>query len=664
MNSHISPPNSTLRYAEHLIHPKYRADVDGLRAIAVLLVIGFHSFPSVFKGGFVGVDIFFVISGYLITTIIFGSLEKNSFSFVEFYGRRIKRIFPALILVLAGCFAFGWFVLLPGEFKQLGKHIAGGAGFISNLILWNESGYFDNAAEAKPLLHLWSLGVEEQFYIVWPMLLWLAWKTRFNLLAITIAVAALSFMLNIGTVRGNTVTAFYSPQTRFWELMLGSLLSNVLPHRLRTFTRFKHTVEMWLSRSTYAKTVALNEISIRNAMSVSGVALILISAFIVTKASQFPGWLALLPTLGTMLVISAGLNAWLNRVILSNRMLVLIGLFSYPLYLWHWPLLSFARIIVMGTPSPEIRILSIIASIFLAWLTYRFYEKPIRSEKYSAAKIITLSILMVSVGYAGYKSYQLGGLPFRFPKIVQEITTFEYDYSKAYRERTCFLDPEQTYSDFKYCETRGEDPHKSSLLLWGDSFSAHLYPGYKESYGKTYNVIQRTASGCPPILGLNIDDRPNCKDINDQIFELIKSRRPEKIILAAEWPRYDWTKIAGTISQLRMIGITDIDLIGPVPLWIDSLPKQLYLQYLSDPFHRVAKRMTFGLNPDFFEFEILLTDFSKRMGVNYISPAKILCNKEGCLTRLGDSSDTLTACDYGHLTETGSRFLVSRIHQP
>jgi peptidoglycan/LPS O-acetylase OafA/YrhL len=186
-------------------------------------------------GGFIGVDIFFVISGYLISTIIFGSLERNNFSFTEFYIRRIKRIFPALLLVLLACFAFGWITLTSGEYKQLGKQIAGGAGFISNMLFLKESGYFDNAAEMKPLLHLWSLGVEEQFYILWPVLLWFAWKTRLNLLLIAIIVGLISFGLNIYQVKIDSTTAFYSPQTRFWELMIGSVLAYITQHKQSLF---------------------------------------------------------------------------------------------------------------------------------------------------------------------------------------------------------------------------------------------------------------------------------------------------------------------------------------------------------------------------------------------------------------------------------------------
>jgi len=208
-----------------LSHPKYRPDIDGLRAIAVLAVVTFHAFPEFVRGGFIGVDIFFVISGYLISTIIFENLEKGSFSFSEFYARRIRRIFPSLLVVIIACFVFGWFELLADEFKQLGKHIAAGSGFISNFVFWGEAGYFDNSADTKPLLHLWSLGIEEQFYITWPMFIWLSWRYKLNFPLIALTVALVSFVLSVKGVRNDSVATFYSPQTRFWELIIGSLLA-------------------------------------------------------------------------------------------------------------------------------------------------------------------------------------------------------------------------------------------------------------------------------------------------------------------------------------------------------------------------------------------------------------------------------------------------------
>src|SRR5262249_11722104 len=208
-----------------LFHPAYRPDIDGLRAVAVLSVVGFHAVPSAVPGGFTGVDIFFVISGFLISSIIFGGLQNNAFDFLMFYVRRMKRIFPALIVVLLASFTLGWFYLFTDEYKQLGKHIAGGAGFISNFMLLNEAGYFDQAAETKPLLHLWSLGIEEQFYLAWPILLWTVWRLRLNVLAFIIAVALISFAFNIAASASEPAAAFYSPHTRFWELLAGSLLA-------------------------------------------------------------------------------------------------------------------------------------------------------------------------------------------------------------------------------------------------------------------------------------------------------------------------------------------------------------------------------------------------------------------------------------------------------
>jgi len=286
----------------HLTHPKYRPDIDGLRAVAILSVVGFHAFPEWIKGGFIGVDIFFVISGYLISTIIFDSLEHKHFSFAEFYSRRIKRIFPALLVVLVSCLVFGWFALLADEYKQLGKHIAGGAGFVSNFIFWNESSYFDNAAETKPLLHLWSLGIEEQFYIVWPLLLWLAWKQRFNFLSITLAVVLISFWLNISKVGEDAVATFYSPQTRFWELLAGSILAYVTLHR----PQFKHSFDTWLGKIIFAHPSDVGGNTLRNIKAFVGAGLIAAGILVIGKENHFPGWWALLPTLGAVLLISAG----------------------------------------------------------------------------------------------------------------------------------------------------------------------------------------------------------------------------------------------------------------------------------------------------------------------------------------------------------------------
>lgn len=397
------------QHNHHLLHPKYRPDIDGLRAIAVLSVVGFHAFPSWVKGGFIGVDVFFVISGFLISGIIYENLDKGEFTLREFYARRIRRIFPALILVMATCLVFGWFALLTDEYKQLGKHIAGGASFISNFLLWQESGYFDNSAETKPLLHLWSLGIEEQFYIVWPLLLWLTWKRKFNFFAVTLAIAAGSFYLNINGIEQDAVATFYSPITRFWELMCGGLLAWVTIYKKESLTGIKLRLDRFIVSNIYRNKEVEKGRTLANLSAFTGLALLAYGFSIIAKDFYFPGVWALVPVLAALLIILAGPAAWINRQILSTRIFVWFGLISYPLYLWHWPLLSFARIIENGTPGREIRVAAVVVSIVLAWLTMKLIEKPFRfGNQRTGLKVATLSGLMFAIGVSGFVVNNMG----------------------------------------------------------------------------------------------------------------------------------------------------------------------------------------------------------------------------------------------------------------
>ena len=475
----------------HLAHPKYRPDIDGLRAIAVLAVVGFHASPFWVQGGFIGVDIFFVISGFLISSIIFENLHRDSFSFIEFYSRRIKRIFPALILVLAASFAFGWFVLFADEYRQLGKHIAGGAGFIENFLLWGESGYFDNAAETKPLLHLWTLAIEEQYYIIWPLVLWLAYK-RLNLLAIASFVAIVSFAFNINIVHQDAVAAFYSPLTRFWELMAGSVLAYIKLYKQNLFGSLLQAVIF--KDQSYA-----NATAIRNIQSVFGVLLIAAGILIIKKEFSFPGWWGLLPTLGALLIISAGPHAWFNHAVLSRKILVWFGLISYPLYLWHWPLLSFARIVEGGIPSQEIRVYVVAISILLAWLTYILIEKPIRLGQHSKSKTVTLLALMFVVGYVGYNCYTRYGLPFRFLEKTN-VTLWSGKERAVNVFEDCGLSSEDKRLFFR-CVRDTRQP--ATYALFGDSKAGAIYPGLvrtSHENGRWLFIGGAPPSGLTPVL--------------------------------------------------------------------------------------------------------------------------------------------------------------------
>jgi len=334
----------------------YRPDIDGLRAISILLVVGYHAQPSLIPGGFIGVDIFFVISGFLITRIVLSQSKANSFSFLEFYSRRIRRIFPALIVVMAVTYVLGWFVLLPDDFSLLGKNIAAGVAFVSNLFQLTQLGYFAPDANENPLLHLWSLGIEEQFYIFWPpVLLIVGWKWRRTWMG---AIASASFGVSLLIFLGYKDWSFYSPISRAWELLAGGILA----------TNYAHALERGKQRVP----------QFENLLATLGTAAIIFAAIVLNKQSLFPGVYALLPVLGAVLIILSP-NSLLNRTFLSNPQMVLIGLISYPLYLWHWPILTFLRLSMPDDPSTALRVGAVALSVALAWLTYRLLELPIHA---------------------------------------------------------------------------------------------------------------------------------------------------------------------------------------------------------------------------------------------------------------------------------------------
>lgn len=456
---------------------KYRPDIDGLRAVAVLSVVAFHAFPSSFQAGFIGVDIFFVISGFLISNIIFTELNQSRFSFLEFYSRRIKRIFPALITVLASCFTFGWFVLFEGEYTHFAKHMAAGAGFISNFVLWNEAGYFDVASETKPLLHLWSLGIEEQFYILWPLLLWFAWKQKFNILSIVSSLIVVSFYLNIKGVNNNSVATFYAPQTRFWELLTGSLLAWLSIYSSSFVISAKAKISTLLSTIIYSeKQEDFEEKVMANAFSIMGLIFMFLGFLIIDKSTVFPGVMALLPVLGAFLIILAGPLAWFNNFILSNRLMVWFGLISFPLYLWHWPLLSFSRILASGDPSRSVRIIAIILSIILAWLTYLLIERPVRSGRRNKIKVMVLILLMSLMLVTGIITKRMNGMGFRdINQLTPALNSGDDGGYSKFTVDDCGISNPAVKKLFQVCAK--DIRNQIHYALIGDSKAAALYGG-------------------------------------------------------------------------------------------------------------------------------------------------------------------------------------------
>jgi peptidoglycan/LPS O-acetylase OafA/YrhL len=621
----------------------YRPDVDGLRALAILSVVAFHAFPEFAPGGFVGVDVFFVISGYLISSIILKALASSTFTFAEFYARRIRRLLPSLCVVIAATLAAGWFVLLPDEFRALGKHAFAGIGFASNVLLWSEAGYFDAAADTKPMLHLWSLGIEEQFYIVWPLLLWFAWKRGFDVFKLSFAITLASFVANVCCVQRFPAATFYFPVTRFWEILAGGLLAQA-------------HVRGW----TLLGDGGQSRPALRNAAAATGLLLFLAALVLLDKHAAFPGWWALLPVTGTLLLIAAGPEAAPNRWLLANPIMVWIGLVSYPLYLWHWPLLTFLRIASSGSSPPAARLGAVAVGILLAWLTYRLIDLPIRHGGHAARKVLWTCVAAASIAAAGVAIHRSNGMPARFADNLTRLTGFHYDYRADYREGTCFLRPEQDASAFTRCGSESARPQARSIVLWGDSHAAHLYPGLKAIAEPNAEVTELAASLCPPIIGIDIAERPHCRAINDYILQRIATQRPDRVLLAAMWlGDYDPARVADTIHALRAQGIENITLIGPVPHWKDGLPRSLLRYWQQDALHRVPVRMTFGLLP-MADLDARMRQLAEAEHVGYVSPQTILCDDRGCLTQTDDAAHDLIGWDEAHLTPAGSRYLVAR----
>jgi peptidoglycan/LPS O-acetylase OafA/YrhL len=508
-----------------LAQPKYRPDIDGLRGIAVLAVVAFHAFPALCKGGFIGVDVFFVISGYLISGIILNDLERQKFSFASFYARRIKRIFPPLILVLAACFVFGWFTLLEDEYQSLGKQIAGGAGFAANFVLWNSTDYF-YVGQRDPLLHLWSLGVEEQFYLVWPMVLWLLWRKRTNFPAIVLLIGLSSFAVNILAIGGQTAN-FYLPASRLWELLLGGGLAYQRLYEPDWPADRKRTSEdapgQWERRIT------------RNLVAAAGILLIATGIALINQARQFPGWWALLPTAGTGLILFAGPESWFSRHVLSNRVLVWIGLISYPLYLWHWPLLSFVRVLAGWLPGPGVRVALVLLSIALAALTYILIEKPIRFGGNVRVKVAVLCVSMLFIGCAGYSTYRLDGLPFRGANAFSHANLSQLAWFGADPACLRLLDVETEHQNRQavFCSLR-DDLSAVRVAIFGDSTSNALYPGFQKVFGeKQIGVIDIGNGTCAPFRGLHgsFDWNTDCTEINDKFYDFLLKNPQIKIVV-------------------------------------------------------------------------------------------------------------------------------------
>ena len=641
-------------------HSPHRPDIDGLRAIAVAAVVLHHAFPERIQGGFVGVDIFFVISGYLISAIILDGLQRPRFSFVDFYARRIKRLFPALILVLATVFVMGWFHLLPVDYQRLGKHMLAGSAFLSNFAFWRESGYFDAAPATKPLLHLWSLAIEEQFYLLWPLTLWAIHRGRLNAMRWIAVLMLASFLINLFLVRGQITAAFYNPASRFWELLVGAMLAAMHVHRVglaAVFKRGRRTALPPLPASTPHRS---------NLLAWTGSGLPLLALLNLSPERRFPGWWAVLPTLGSALLIAAGSNAWFNRHVLASKPFVWMGLVSYPLYLWHWPLLSFAHIEAGGLPRWEHQTGWVLLALALAWMTYQWVEKPIRFGRLNRqTTTATLCVAMTLAAGTGYTTYRNGGFEHRFPDIVRDLMSRggRTAITEGWRDKDCMLDYRLPPSNYKAFCIESKRP---LVFIWGDSHAGSLYPGFKalQASGKfTFGLGERTAAICPSVLG--IEPRPLCKSLNDDTIQAIRDARPDAVILYSWWhnKRYDLTNLEATVQEIRKAGVPRIILLGAVPYWKKHLPQILLEEWKKGP---VQARPPLRLTDEFLDPEVrIATDRmrarAQKMGIEFVSGMDFFCNDQGCLTRITDDAVQPLSYDYGHLSASAMVYYVDQL---
>lgn len=537
----------------------YRSDIDGLRAIACISVVIFHSFPNYMQGGFIGVDIFFVISGFLISSIIYRNLFDpklpGQLNLFDFYLRRIRRIFPALITVLVFSLVVGWYVLLPEEYRLLGKHSYGGATYTNNIMLYKESSkYFNPDSNTKVLLHLWSLGVEEQFYLIFPIILFLFYRFNLNFILCLTAFTAFSFILNKNGIKhDNQPYSFYLPYCRFWELSIGALLAYIVNYHLGFIESTHNLLIKYRITDCIANLIFRNPTDnnkkniIKNILSVAGICLIIFGIFKVKNDLNFPGYIALVPVIGTLLIIAAGREAIVNKYILSNRIMVFLGLISYPLYLWHWPLLSFAYICEGQTPDRWIRLTADLIAVIMAILTYLFIEPPLRYGKHSRIKAGILFITLVCVGIIGNRIYHSDGLSFRFPNqpvyTAPEVSINKYKTNQMFSMDDKYIDNckavFQHWNDLDTPTTCAwqKEQNKNNIAIVGSSHAAHLFYGLSTLYKNSGNGVAVFPMGSQsPFFNL----KTNIQQIMDwykkigDAYSYIEQHKNLKVIILAD----------------------------------------------------------------------------------------------------------------------------------
>ncbi len=657
----------------------YRADIDGLRAVAVLGVVAYHVSPHALPGGFLGVDIFFVISGYLISLIVLRELSNGTFSFVRFYERRVRRLFPALIVVLAAVLIVGAIALFADEYRHLARHVAASIVFVLNFQLMREAGYFDVVSDSKPLLHLWSLSVEEQFYLIWPVLLVLAQRLALNMRALISLAIAGSFLFAVYLAIYRLDALYFHPLARFWELLAGSALA--MASRTAQFAQ---------------GSPVLGSERRRDLLSVLALAAIGLSLVLLDSKIAQPGLSTVIPIGATVLLIATGPSALANRV-LSLRPIVWIGLISYPLYLWHWPVISIVRIAESGTPPGLLIACSVALSCLLAWLTYRFIEGPIRRRSAQGWQTAGLIIGMAGVLVAAAVVVQSKGFPDR-ASLKASNDALALAARAAIADEAC-RGRFNAQSAPVYCREDGLGD--AWVVVIGDSHAHAVYPGVADHVRQLgLKSLLLANSGCPPLEGttwgrngsehsvcaISIESILGTVDRLDQVFAIIVASRGPQYITGKGFgpaeahydypPLFEWSTsehrarkvtdaaalfeqgLENTVRRLSVKGAPVIYLLQVPELGIrvaDCLERPLRL-YGAHQGCRVSQAV----------FEERMRSYrdgvyrvaQRQMSLLVADPSNIFCDGSNCV---GTKQGRLLYSDDNHLSAEGARQVASNI---
>ncbi len=608
------------------VEMRYRSDVDGLRAVAVLPVLIYHLIPSWAPGGFTGVDIFFVISGFVIAGSIRDDLDGGRFSVKYFYFKRIKRILPALLATVVATTVASLIILLPGDLVRYGASLAATAAFVSNIFFWQTSGYFEAAAQTQPLLHTWSLAVEEQYYLIAPVAFsWISrWGGRRWLLFLG-PILLLSFAVSVAAVFVGPTAGYFLLPSRLWELLMGALLA---------LSGGRRTMPRWL----------------REAMALLGFALIGWGIAVLREGDAFPGWNALYPCLGAALIIRAGASPGAALAPLVNRILsagpiVWIGRISYSMYLVHWPIAALHKYVTLREPTLAEAGVMLAACLALAWVSWRFIEQPFRRiGRDRLPLVLSAQVLSICVGVAaGFAIIAARGLPSRFPGFVERRIPGVEQWGGA----ACFNEKPTQIGAWSLPACTRIHGHNGRILVWGDSFAAQYMPGILLDRSRIdADVIQYTFAGCPPILAYYSYARVGCAPFNRRALDIVRQDKIDTVVLAARWtdtPRQDIDKLGQTIGALRQLGVR-VFVIGQSPMFVADVQHIDFLSGLAgDP----------GVVEWPVAFDTKLNDelAARSAGATFINPISYLCSGSHCPYREGA---TFFYADYGHFSAEGS----------